>query len=806
MMKKMKYESIYQKYKLILDMKYASNIFTDEKVARDFYRQASVLNKAGENSELARFVREYFNQHQNNIDVEAYIFYTLKTIIESGKESEYPVVVDECKKALKRSNFRHYEIDKQADIGSGNEIKCITAQDLTGENIQEDETEKRRVEAIEKNIPLMFLFSPNSNQEMKRIFCKNKDLANYITRLGLLDLLRKVMVIPQEDMRRMLTSDVEGANQMQQLVIDHQEELKELDPKILYERIPEYLKKFPAEFDMDAILLIAACRMNAYLEESKVSKRENEVFSETLLLMRENIQSKRRKVTGIVPDVESDRGREFTYTYKDLLEACSRISKSGRYLSRTEENDIRKQFEAERVDLENIDPEFVKLIHFSQEEYDSISSKNGAFDYLVENDILPQGVINRILRQGNVQEEDLISLVKKGFIDSNQINIYLSGQASISEDLFKEIEERKLLNTQEKFNYYMSGKLDFSMLSGMNDDAKTELADMLSIESLMDLYKDPDKKDDYFRYATLVRSMMLHNKTKDEKEAVEQEIIECLGDMLDNDHLVELYKEHLISLKAVKEWGGDPLITQMMRNAILKPIDVKEICSDGDYGCVIDIMKDGSIPRKNKLAIFYTTFSEDDKNLTEEQKEKRKKAEKECLKLMNLYSRNVRNSNGTGRTVKGIREQGTSRNEYVSDPLSRWNLINLLDPEYSYEMLDQGMMIFKLPNLKDGTIILEKMFKKDEPDYARATKVLNMPIEEFEKIKHQLIIDGDIPVMAVEQHPKLKNRVISVIHDKTWGKKLADLFDYSIDPRRTPDEVAKINKEIERILNSRRLR
>ena len=43
----------------------------------------------------------------------------------------------------------------------------------------------------------------------------------------------------------------------------------------------------------------------------------------------------------------------------------------------------------------------------------------------------------------------------------------------------------------------------------------------------------------------------------------------------------------------------------------------------------------------------------------------------------------------------------------------------VLDEEYSYEMLDSGMMIFKLPNIKGGLIILEKMFKKEKPDYAR---------------------------------------------------------------------------------------
>lgn len=116
------------------------------------------------------------------------------------------------------------------------------------------------------------------------------------------------------------------------------------------------------------------------------------------------------------------------------------------------------------------------------------------------------------------------------------------------------------------------------------------------------------------------------------------------------------------------------------------------------------------------------------------------------------------------------------------------------------------MMVFKCPNLGNGTIILEKMFRKGQPDYGRATKVLHMPIEDFEKVKNDLIIDGDIPVIAVESHPAVKGKIESIWHGASWGQRLADIFDYSIDSQRSKEDIGQIDRTISRIKQSRKLR
>ena len=143
--------------------------------------------------------------------------------------------------------------------------------------------------------------------------------------------------------------------------------------------------------------------------------------------------------------------------------------------------------------------------------------------------------------------------------------------------------------------------------------------------------------------------------------------------------------------------------------------------------------ENSDISKSVKMAIFRTSFANIDyDSMTEEKQGMLKEARDKCLKLINFDDfKTARNNQGDGtRKRKG---EGKRFNEYTSDPQLRWDLVDLMG-EYSYEMLDQGLAIFKFPEYKGGTIVLEKMYKKDKPEYGRATKIINMSIEEFERI------------------------------------------------------------------------
>ena len=96
------------------------------------------------------------------------------------------------------------------------------------------------------------------------------------------------------------------------------------------------------------------------------------------------------------------------------------------------------------------------------------------------------------------------------------------------------------------------------------------------------------------------------------------------------------------------------------------------------------------------------------------------------------------------------------------------------------------------------------MFRKEQPEYGRATKVLDMSVEEFEKVKSQLIVEGDIPVQAVNYHPVVKDKCKSIEHSTSWGQRIADIFGYDKDVNRSKENIDKIDLEIKKIIESRK--
>ena len=98
------------------------------------------------------------------------------------------------------------------------------------------------------------------------------------------------------------------------------------------------------------------------------------------------------------------------------------------------------------------------------------------------------------------------------------------------------------------------------------------------------------------------------------------------------------------------------------------------------------------------------------------------------------------------------------------------------------------------------------MYKKEKPEYGRATKIIQMPIEDFEKILPEITENDDIPPHLVDPHPALQGKITNLTHTTAWGRQFAEYFDKDVDNPRTPEEIERIEKKIQSILNSRELR
>lgn len=800
--KMMSFNDILRIFGLSLDLNYMNRIITDSKIFQDFAEEA-MENKYLTNFEYQTKLQNFLKQHAKYIDNEAFVFYTLKTIIEKERGGYYKEIADKCKDALRDSDMVCIEPNPKAFFND-DEIIVTTAQNLIGNRHESKQELKSResVEKLSKQIDLDELFTANSNIEIGRNFGKNVILNGLIVKLNFIDVLSKVTRLSLDEKRFLLGNNADSIHKLESLVQEHKEQIKNLDETIFFSNTIKYLKKYPQYFDIDAILLIAACRAHEYLENTNLDDEEEKMFIRILNVAKDNIQNHSKEVSNIKSGVND--GVLLSFNYKDLSNACKRITENNYYLDEKEENTIRNSLIYED-DISQLVPESLRIMPFSEDEYKRMMRKSGVFYFFVSNELLNNHMVRKMLQEYDIEQSDVVRLLNEDFLSSNYVKLYLQEKKKISEELFDVIEEKDLFSARQKLEFYINGCFSLNVLGRMSEKSRNEISGLLSSNTLMSLYRNNNRSDEYLFYSAVFRDIMILNKDKKEKIEVGDELICALGNDFEEDDLIEMYKQHLICIENVKSWAGDTLIIDMMKNALLRPTDVKDICNDGDYNCILEIMRDPTIAKRNKLAIFYSTFSQCGEKLSEEQIADRENARKKCLTYMNFLDKNTEHiKKHIGE--KKIGEKIKKRKEFVTDPLIRWNLIGLLDPEYSYEILDQGMMIFKLPNLKRGTIILEKMFRKDKIHYGRATKILNMPIEEFEELKKELIVKGDIPVFVIESNSQLIGRVNSLDHVISWGQNLADYFEYKTDERRSKESIERIDDEIQRIVRSRKVR
>lgn len=806
-----RFDDFFNKYGFILDLKYFYKILDDPEKLKDFLNQITIFRKEGLQSEVAesQYVKNVLGKYFNDIDQEAYIFYTLKTIKEHNMELKYSKVFQRCIDYLKDSKYTHYEAGK-TDDGKDVEIKRITARSLIGreENIDETKLKERWDRITEKVDPLSF-FSLDSNTEIEKFYCKDPDLASYIVKLSFVNMINKFQEMSMDEKLDYLGGNAqEKLEQMTRGLFDKIDLNSEKEISGFYSSIPEYIGRYPKEFDIDRLMLIAAFRVNDHLENTEMSREKNMEYASFLKICKEEIRKNTTPVVGI-----RDASRKRTtipYSYKSLLKACERISPNGYYLSEAEMEKIAEEIFKNPSDSENLlmkDPDKLVPMKLTDEELEYLLEGEGAIGFLAGNQLLPKRILIKAIDNGKIAQKDFRDLLNKNLLTENEVKKYISKLDVVEEETFELLNDKELINAEDKLGLFLADKVSYELIDGLQEEEKKEIAGELSIERLVELFRDRDKgdSDEYIRYVQLFRNLVLKDMSKEERQKLDEQIIEQFDLEIEEKDFEELYKTHLISFQTLKEWTGPQVVSEMMSKTQIRPEDVKEMCSDGEFNTLYAVLENSDISKSVKMAIFRTSFANIDyDSMTEEKQGMLKEARDKCLKLINFDDfKTARNNQGDGtRKRKG---EGKRFNEYTSDPQLRWDLVDLMG-EYSYEMLDQGLAIFKFPEYKGGTIVLEKMYKKDKPEYGRATKIINMSIEEFERIKKDLIVDDDIPPFMIDSHPALQGKITSLAHSTAWGQQFADYFEYDIENQRTQEEIDKIDKKIKSILDSRELR
>lgn len=804
------YDELFNDFGLVLELKYMPRILETVESSNLFYDQMTKVRNSGASyQQQTEFLKQFLSEHFKRVNQEAYIFYTLKSIREERLEDKCPQTLERCKQYLKDSQFTHYEpglTDDRRDV----EIKRITPSILIGkkENIDNSKMNERW-ERIKKDFTPTSFFNANSVTEMDD-YCKDEFLRTYIRRLNFIRVIEHFKELSvDEKLNYLQGNDYEEFSKLASTCVRKLNPELEDEVVLVYQCIPEYMQKFPESFDIDTMLMITAFKANDYLENHVLTEEQNWKYALLLKTCRDNVKSKSKQAIGIKDSLENKS--DVPYTYKSLQEACKRISSNGHYVSSLERDLIESSIYENPASIVERDPDIIQVLHLSNEDFEYLLTAEGTVGYLMENKLLPKTILKKHFEEGKISQRDLVDLLNRGLISQQEVKQYIPNLDTIDNHTFETFNEKGILTSDDKLNLFISGKLQFEQIDSLSDEERSEIANILGAERLVELYKAKDHDEatssEYIRYVQIFRNLVLKGKSKEERKELDEQILEEFGYELEDEILEDLYKSHLITFQTLRDWSGPRIISNMMEKTEIRPEDIKSMCDNGEFKTLFEVLRNPNIPRSKKMGIFRTSFANIDyDSMDTEKRDMLQAARDKCLQLINFKDiKSVSLEKDDESKQRETNGEGKRFNEYTSDPQLRWDLIDLMG-QYSYEILDQGLAIFKFPEYKGGTIVLEKMYRKNKPEYGRATKIINMTIEEFERIKKDLILNGDIPPFMVDSHPAVQGRLTNLTHSTAWGQQFADYFEYNLENERTPEEIGKIDKKIKSILNSRELR
>ena len=153
------------------------------------------------------------------------------------------------------------------------------------------------------------------------------------------------------------------------------------------------------------------------------------------------------------------------------------------------------------------------------------------------------------------------------------------------------------------------------------------------------------------------------------------------------------------------------------------------------------------------------------------------------------------NEKGHKITQKQLQNQAKQKTKFVIDSGKRWQYFSLLDEDFCTEAFLDGTVIFTLPNVQNGTVIVEKMLKctknGNKLDYGVAT--YHMSEEEFYNRKSEILQDKKVNrkvLMGMSEEGK----ATKLIHSKNWGNRLKAQLGISEQKGYTKEKLERIDQ------------
>ncbi len=732
-------------------------------------------------------VSDFLLQNEDIIDKEKLLFYdflTLQQKVEYYEKHRNNSQFDQAmyEEKLKKLN-ECYDLLKDSkvelpDIFIREDGKMMVEKLQSFHEIVKGKTPKE-MELKQKNLQILNEMKEQKIAEIMLLLINESDLSQYVCQYRGNGEIFKYII------RQRIEQDL---SEEEMVVKSTEDKIKKAHEEII-STMTELIEKFPEKFKMDHVLLLAAYRAKQMLEKEKGIKEDQNSHKECVKIMqfaKEHIENPNTKILGPVYENHLQKSVDVDYKFKNLQGDVSRIV-DGSYFSKEDLIQIRQKLFSGEVELGASNRELIELLHLTKEEKSELVKVNpNNFESFVMAGMLDKAEVKNMLE--NMEE---------GIELSNRVIDCLCCD--------------DLLENRDFVDMYMRKQINLKQVCRLDDFY--HLQSEITVDELMQYYENREQVEeqeiDFEKYALLFREIRQKNSEEEEKQQIAEQIMEKLYET-ERDYeadLKNLYGANLLPIRTLIDWNGEKMIYDLIEDASIKPKDAKELLMTGelDVTRAYQALKDSDLSDAEKLNFIFSSF--DGVGSTPEEIKAQNEARMYLIQAMNISKDFVDYSET--KTYRVARQKGETKqkwNRYVSDPVYRWQLFSQIDKDCDSKPFADGSVVFTLPNVGNGTVVVEKLFKSTQKgtqiNYGSATYCMNE--EEYLNRKDEVEREGKINRKALVQMHK-DEKASRAVHSKAWGKDLKKILGISAENGYSEEKIAEIDGLMEQIENSKEL-
>lgn len=731
-------------------------------------------------------VSDFLLQNEDIIDKEKLLFYdflTLQQKVEYYEKHRNNSQFDQAmyEEKLKKLN-ECYDLLKDSkvelpDIFIREDGKMMVEKLQSFHEIVKGKTPKE-MELKQKNLQILNEMKEQKIAEIMLLLINESDLSQYVCQYRGNGEIFKYII------RQRIEQDL---SEEEMVVKSTEDKIKKAHEEII-STMTELIEKFPEKFKMDHVLLLAAYRAKQMLEKEKGIKEDQNSHKECVKIMqfaKEHIENPNTKILGPVYENHLQKSVDVDYKFKNLQEDVSRIV-DGIYFSKEDLIQMRQELFSGELEFGASSRELMELLKLTKEEKSELVKVNpNNFESFVMAGMLDKAEVKNMLE--NMEE---------GIELPNRVIDCLCCD--------------DLLENRDFVDMYMRKQINLKQVCRLHDFY--DLQPQITVDELMQYYENREQAEeqeiDFEKYALLFREIRLKNSEEEEKQQIAEQIMEKLYET-ERDYeadLKNLYGANLLPIRTLIDWNGEKMIYDLIEDASIKPKDAKELLMTGELNVTraYQALKDSDLSDAEKLNFIFSSF--DGVGNTPEEIKAQNEARMYLIQAMNISKDFVDYSET--KTSRVARQKGETKqkwNRYVSDPVYRWQLFSQIDKDCDSKPFADGSVVFTLPNVGNGTVVVEKLFKSTQKgtqiNYGSATYCMS----EEEYLNHKEIErEGKINRKALVQMHK-DEKASRAVHSKAWGKDLKKILGISAENGYSEEKIAEIDGLMEQIENSKEL-